>query len=351
MMAMSEDKHPESKSRSPSISQIAKSIIFFKLKLDHYAFFLLVILILRFLPWRPTIVEIISNFLHLLLLPAIPILIFLLIKKQWKRVALWVLPTIAFIMLFGNLFFPNFEASRYCAWKSSACRHIKVMTFNAFGYRAQNRETQIEMIRDSGADIIALQEVDHDLSKTIEIALDDLYPHRILYPDGTAGTGILSKYPILDYEILKLSNHGMYHTRATIEMYGAEITVLSAHPPPPVTLSQPLYTVRGSSEITELLKQIPQDGPAILMGDFNITDQSADYTELSGSRLKDAFREVGWGFGPTWPNRIQYIGNFIPLLRIDYVWHSDDFQAISAHTGPWAKSDHLPLIVELEYKM
>ena len=36
-----------------------------------------------------------------------------------------------------------------------------------------------------------------------------------------------------------------------------------------------------------------------------------------------------------------------PLLRIDYVWHSDDFGAMSAATGPVLGSDHIAVMVTL----
>jgi endonuclease/exonuclease/phosphatase (EEP) superfamily protein YafD len=36
-----------------------------------------------------------------------------------------------------------------------------------------------------------------------------------------------------------------------------------------------------------------------------------------------------------------------PLVRIDYVWHSDDFHAVEAALGPYLGSDHLPVTAAL----
>jgi endonuclease/exonuclease/phosphatase (EEP) superfamily protein YafD len=51
------------------------------------------------------------------------------------------------------------------------------------------------------------------------------------------------------------------------------------------------------------------------------------------------------GLAPTWP------ANGIwpyPLVRLDYVWHSEGLQALSAELGPRLGSDHLPLIVTFD---
>ena len=48
----------------------------------------------------------------------------------------------------------------------------------------------------AGADIIALQEVGSSQAAALETSLLDDYPHRALHPDGLAGIGLLSRYPI-----------------------------------------------------------------------------------------------------------------------------------------------------------
>ena len=39
-----------------------------------------------------------------------------------------------------------------------------------------------------------------------------------------------------------------------------------------------------------------------------------------------------------------------PLLRIDYIWHSDELRAASARVGEDIGSDHLPLTAEFEWR-
>jgi vancomycin resistance protein VanJ len=44
------------------------------------------------------------------------------------------------------------------------------------------------------------------------------------------------------------------------------------------------------------------------------------------------------------------IAFLVPLVRIDYVWYTDDFRATRAWVGPDAGSDHLPVLAELVWE-
>ena len=92
------------------------------------------------------------------------------------------------------------------------------------------------------------------------------------------------------------------------------------------------------------------DQPAVLIGDLNATDQSEEHAILTGLGLVDAFRAAGFGFGPTFPSHQGYGYPFkqaIPLVRVDYVFHTRHFEPVRAWVGPDVESDHLPVIAEL----
>ena len=59
--------------------------------------------------------------------------------------------------------------------------------------------------------------------------------------------------------------------------------------------------------------------------------------------LNDSFRETGWGFGHT----LHPAFSPVPLQRVDYVWHSDEFVATQAFVGQRGGSDHLPFVAKL----
>jgi endonuclease/exonuclease/phosphatase family metal-dependent hydrolase len=91
--------------------------------------------------------------------------------------------------------------------------------------------------------------------------------------------------------------------------------------------------------------------PLITAGDFNLSDQDSSYRDLA-ARWHDAFRAGGFGLGTTYPvaRALDLPSVFPPLVRLDYVWHSDDMLAVSASNGAYVGSDHLPLLVELSLR-
>ncbi|MEO7994871.1 MAG: endonuclease/exonuclease/phosphatase family protein [bacterium] len=313
---------------------------------QRLALALILFLILRILPQRPIVIELAANFLAWALLPAPLVWVVAAIRRDWPRVAWWTIPALAFCLLFGELFVPSINRPI-----PSQGQHLRVMTFNLFGVpRVGDRQPEIDFIRESGADLVALEELSGDAAKQIDLQLATVYPYRDLHPQDVYGVGLLSKHPLLESEISQYTE-GTFHVNARVDIEGTPITVLVAHPPPPLDSLLPKrlrhYTPRGGREIAALLAHAPKDSPVLLLGDFNCSDQARDYQQPRQAGLHDTFREVGWGFGTTWPCRLKSILTFPPLIRIDYIWHSDQFQAVKCWVGPQRVSDHRPLVAEL----
>lgn len=292
-------------------------------------------------------IEFASNFLHWLLIPAWFLLIGLAAARRWRRASLAAAASLIFVWLFGGLFLPN--PQRACAAGPEVCMPLRVMSYNMFGIPHADYTTQIATIRDSGADIVALQEVSEGAAAAVEPELADLYPHRFLHPIGIPGTGLLSKYPILSAEAIQLAPDALWNTRAVLDVNGVPVTVISAHPPPPGWTLRGGYQSRGTDQIRQLVAMAAEGGPTLLIGDFNIVDQSPDYRLLADAGLHDAFREAGWGFGSTWHDRYGRFTRLPPLIRLDYVWYTDHFRAVDAWVGPTAESDHRPVIADLVF--
>jgi endonuclease/exonuclease/phosphatase (EEP) superfamily protein YafD len=97
-------------------------------------------------------------------------------------------------------------------------------------------------------------------------------------------------------------------------------------------------------------------GSAIIGGDANTSSLSDAYQTIT-SGLVDAYRSAGFGLGHTFPGSTipesdrPHIGDlYVPawVIRIDYIFHSDDWVAISARTARIdGVSDHRGVIVEL----
>ena len=105
------------------------------------------------------------------------------------------------------------------------------MTYN-LGEGLATPEKLIPFLRSSGADFIGLQEVTAGNRNGVVDQLTDLYPYRAVYGLGIPGTGLLSRYPILQSELLEL-NPGRPDLRAVVDFDGVQVTIIVAHPPPP----------------------------------------------------------------------------------------------------------------------
>lgn len=327
------------------------AVLNFRMSLDYLAYPVIIYLLLMLIPERPWLVELLSNVLCVVLLLSSIIFLVMVALRRWRSVAVWTIPTLAFLFLFGGLFLPPFSPKRACNPGDPSCMRLRVMTFNMFASLIVDRLPQIDLMRDSGADIIALQELDSDGIEAVKSELEEIYPYQALLPLGVGGTGIISKFPIVDYQFFSLTIDGLNNTVATIDVNGRPITVISAHPRPPFSKADFSADSLRLEDISRLAEMASSGGPTLLMGDFNMSDQSSIYPTLKRAGLGDSFREVGWGIGLTWPARlIPPIERFIPVVRLDYIWHTDDFTAESAWVGKHALSDHLAVTADLVYE-
>jgi len=292
-----------------------------------------IFLLLMLLPSRPWTVEIFATLLNVLLLPSIPILLVYSFKRMWRYAALWLLPSVVFVLVYGALFVPDTARTGY----DGPGIPLSVMTFNLNANAVHSMQNRIDMIRESGADIVALQEVSDLNAYKIDSQLSDIYPYRILYPLGPAGSGILSKYPLSEEDVFHGASDSLFHTKTLVDIDGIWICVISAHPPPPLSIDDFRIGSDRYNELHHVLGKIPGNTPALIMGDFNMSDTSVNYSLMTDAGFHDAFREVGWGLGWTFPIPV-------PLLRIDYIWHSGEFMPVAAHNGGRSVSDHLPVI-------
>ena len=236
---------------------------------------------------------------------------------------------------------------------------VTVMTYNIGNGRAKP-EWLVPALLASGADVIALQEVNHTQAQAIEIGLGQEYPFLSLHPGGFAGKALLSHYPIQAAELLDLGPVRP-DLRARIEVEGHTLTLLNAHPPPPgptwsgVRFDQPTW-----GQIQELVRLSLEADPCLLLGDFNLADTRQEYTYLTSAGLRDAYGDAGSHRGHTLPRRLGPWKRFLwlnrllswipmlPVLRVDYIWYTQSLSVVDAWIGKDAGSDHLPVLAKVE---
>jgi endonuclease/exonuclease/phosphatase (EEP) superfamily protein YafD len=262
-----------------------------------------------------------------------------------RRRSLWAgigAAVMVWAILFGGLF--NFRQPT--AQASSP-------TFRAMTYNVESRNRDVEAvaatIRAADADVIGLHELAPTLALALGSELREEYPYRMFNSDtGIYGMGILSRYPIEPVETEE-ALYGLWigdPQAVRIELPEGPVMVLHVH------FTQGRNRDVNASQVTAWAAS--QAEPVVVVGDLNATDLSDTHGILTDGGLQDAWREVGWGYGSTFPmvdNIVPYLSGpmFSPkkLIRIDYVFHTDDLRAIDVERLPWdGQSDHLAVVAE-----
>ena len=242
---------------------------------------------------------------------------------------------------------------------------LKVLTSNVWG---NNHDlSAIETwIRQQDADIVLLQEISPAYSQENMPNLLDIYPYQATQPDYTrwGSNTTLSRYPIIQVDLIDIqAANNSDIVRMVIDVNGLPVAVYNVHlayPGGPARVHLPIHNpylnlIVGYNDhdrnlqVKYLLEYIQTEPyPYILGGDFNLSDHSPTYQQLA-AHMHDAFLSAGTGLGKSWPvSTARGIPGVIPpLVRIDYIWHSEHFQAQQAAVGPQIGSDHLPVMAEL----
>jgi len=287
----------------------------------------------------------------------LPLPIVLIIAVVTHQRVLWVGCSSALVLviyLYGGLFIP-----KYTAAEAHNGLTLTVMAYNVLGYNT-NTQGVVDAIHASGADVVALQELNPRIAKAIQEQLKEVYPYQELHPlHGTSGSGVISRYAMKPFEESlpeSIWNRDQY-LLTKLDVHGREVLFLRFH-------AVPTNLGRGDSMDKSLRKREQQAvaladfarsymGTLIAAGDFNATDTSVAYATMT-TALRDSWREAGWGLGNTFPggtakdnSRLKIAGFHVPqwLVRIDYIFHSNDLETVSTRIGPWdGQSDHRPVM-------
>ncbi len=259
-----------------------------------------------------------------------------LARHKWVALALAV-PTLLISLTFAPLFLPRPQGVL------AASTSFKVMSYNVWYHNEQPADVA-RLIRQEQPDILLMQELTPEMARILTRELADLYPDGQLYLtyEPKVLQGIFSRFPLTRVE--------MAYDK------GRTQKVLADTPAGPVTVwnvhtNTPLRWSRQFQQVSALVKDIAAvDGPLIVGGDFNTTDQSETYGLVS-QYLHNAHWEAGWGFGFSFPAhqpRFKDVPILTPVIRIDHIFHNDHFFVRSARTlSDAGGSDHFPVTAEL----
>lgn len=229
---------------------------------------------------------------------------------------------------------------------------IQVMTYNvhsAFDVAGlQDPEAIANVIEESGAKIVALQEVSRgwliDGSTDLATWLSRRLGMQVLFQGTTGpmwGNAILSSYPILEYGSGSLPLGGALITRgylwANIDIgEDLPLRVIATH----------LHHIEEQNEIR--LEQVPVllefwDGEpfSLILGDLNARPEFPEIDLFRDAGFVDSWVEAGEGDGLTFASDDLF-------QRIDWIWHTADLQVTRAETILTTASDHIPVLVTID---
>ncbi len=229
---------------------------------------------------------------------------------------------------------------------------IRVMTYNVHSaYNAdgsQDPEAIARVIEDSGAKIVALQEVSRGwlINGSTDLAtwLSRRLGMQLLFQGTTGpmwGNAILSSYPILEHGSAPLPSDGALIGRgylwARIDIgTGDPLHFIATH----------LHHEETENEVR--LAQIPvlleywNEAPfSLILGDLNAEPHYPEIELFVEAGLVDSWGEAGEGDGFTYPS-------YDPFRRIDWVWHTDDLLATQAERTLTTASDHIAVSVNID---
>lgn len=226
---------------------------------------------------------------------------------------------------------------------------LRVLSLNVLTDNHRRKQV-LRYLRESGADVIALEEVSDWWAEQVA-GLADLYPFLATGRDTAANTVlILSRYPIVETSVLPLPPGTALDrevpVRAVIEMGLRRVAIYAVHPPTPRSLEQWRMRNAQLAWLAATSRRLDGDMPRVMLGDFNTPPWSflfRDVTEQSG--LRDAA-------GPGWRKPTRQ-----PMLRpphlawagapVDHVLVSPDLAVARFLVGPYVFSDHFPVIADL----
>ena len=299
--------------------------------------------------WLYQLIDILEPWLYV---PVAPLALIALSRRDVPATVVMGMPVLAFVIEYGPLFRPVPRSD-------ATGRGLRVMTANV---RAGNTDVVAlgAALTDEQPDVVALQELGPELAAYLTHTFRERYPHQAIVPSSNRqmdnGMGILSRYPITGVVAPQMDPEGCGCQQVKLDMLGQTITVLNVHPAPPLISARKIGPFLVPNKFNPANQEVARRAllerldaiapPRLVVGDFNLSERQPFY-QLMRRRFGDAYREAGWGLGPTYPNQpIDAIPMF-PVVRLDYIFHDVQWTVRRAWTATLRGSDHRYVVADL----
>jgi len=225
-----------------------------------------------------------------------------------------------------------------------------------------------QIIRDTKADIVLLQEVDKNTTRSGKVdqvarfeqltGFYGAFGKTLDYQGGDYGIAILSRWRIAYDTLIHLAvNPPQLRSAGSHEPRGALLVhilapslgllrVVNTHLDASGTDSFRIQEAPGVLEAARgrrvVTASVPETLPVttLIGGDFNSEPTSSVHALVAAAGWRDAFAECGKGEGLSWPDDK-------PRKRIDYLWLAGGTRCIDATVLDTNASDHRPVLFHL----
>ncbi|MDH5289841.1 MAG: endonuclease/exonuclease/phosphatase family protein [Acidimicrobiia bacterium] len=244
---------------------------------------------------------------------------------------------LAYLGTFGNV-----RAVIGCGADSPADGDVRIFLQNVYVGQADPAAVAAAMVA-SGADVAVLVEAWPPFRDALARQPGvDVFSYRLSVPGfEDSEIAVWSRWPLADVTGERLSTRPF--VRAEVQTPAGPFTIGAIHTAAPTSDRE----VANWSDGLAGLGLIDRSEPIVLAGDFNATIDHAQFRRLLENGWTDVHTTKGCGFDQTWPVG-RGIG--IPVMRLDHVLVSDQFEVKAVEVGPANGSDHKSVIATIHLR-
>lgn len=237
--------------------------------------------------------------------------------------------TLASALIWGVLFVPAIVP---LSWSSPAASE-PTLTIASQNIEANSgtAATSATTLAATGAEVIALQEMDGAARDEVEAVLSEAYP----YSYGIGTVGMWSSYPIENAQALDLGLGWQRGIAADLATPTGLVSIYVVH----AASARPGDHATRDEMLANLADYVPRDENErlVMVGDFNAGSSDRNLTALTDQL--DEPNQTSGGFGFTWPASS-------PITRPDHLLQRG-MEVASNSTLRSGDSDHLALLTTL----
>jgi endonuclease/exonuclease/phosphatase (EEP) superfamily protein YafD len=238
----------------------------------------------------------------------------------------------------------------YFAHPARVGEHVVVRVLSSNLRKGQANPAKFVGLARVGADVVTVSELTPEAVQRFSRAgINKSFPYSILIPKaGAEGFGLWSRFPLASVLPTKHQDIALVAARLKVPDVRFDPVLASIHVISPVASDTDAFVEWRSGIATAkagLAEFADSAGPGavIVGGDFNSTPDMRQFRDLLTTGYRDAVRQTGAGFSPTFPaNKF-----FPPILTIDHIL-TRNAAASSIRSITIPGSDHRALLASIQ---